>query len=63
MGIGVTPINFTPSQRGCILLRARGLYYDMKVSELVSGGASETDAILTVMERLRDEGRIRWTKI
>lgn len=40
-----------------------GVYFDMKVSELVSGGASETDAILTVMERLRDEGRIRWTKI
>ena len=40
-----------------------GVYYDMKVSELVSGGTSETDAILTVMERLMVEGRIRWTKI
>ena len=40
-----------------------GVYYDMKVSELVSGGTSETDAILTVMERLMEEGRIRWTKI
>lgn len=40
-----------------------GVYFDRKVSDLVSGGADETDAILAVMEQLQKERRIRWTKI
>ena len=40
-----------------------GVYFDQKVSRLVSNGADESDAILSVMERLQEEGRIRWMKI
>lgn len=40
-----------------------GVYFDRKVSNLVSGGADEADAILAVMEQLQKERRIRWTKI
>ncbi|MGN0070417.1 MAG: phage minor head protein [Atopobiaceae bacterium] len=40
-----------------------GVYFDMKVSELVSSGMRESDAMAKVLHTLQEEGKIRWKKL